>query len=80
MSNAGRVEIRSGRSGAVLRVHGGVTTNAYFGSSVAVLGDVDGDGVADYAIGIPGASTAAPTAAPCTCSPAPPARCCGTTT
>ena len=57
MSNAGRVEIRSGRSGAVLRVHGGVTTNAYFGSSVAVLGDVDGDAVADYAIGIPGADT-----------------------
>lgn len=57
ISNAGRVDIRSGRSGAVLRTHGGVTTNAYFGSSIAVLSDIDGDGVADYAIGVPGADS-----------------------
>ncbi len=54
-SNAGRVDLRSGRSGGILRSHHGTNGNDWFGSSIAVIGDANHDGVEDYAIGVPGA-------------------------
>ncbi len=47
----GRVRVHSGRSGALLREHVGGAADDGFGISVAGLGDLDGDGMADYAIG-----------------------------
>src|SRR5690606_8530934 len=49
----------SGRKGEILREHefgfsGGTDQGDRFGWSLADLGDVDGDGVGDYAIGQPG--------------------------
>lgn len=52
-TNAGRVELRSGRTGALLRTNNGTNTNDYFGSAIAVLDDFNGDGVPEYAIGAP---------------------------
>ncbi len=51
----GRVEIRSGTDGSIARIHEGENRSSFqndnFGWSIAVLGDADSDGVADYAIG-----------------------------
>ncbi len=45
----GAVYVISTRDGSTLRVHYGVDSQDYLGMSVAALGDVDGDGVKDYA-------------------------------
>jgi len=51
---AGRVEVRSGATGMLVRVHeAGALSDDGFGDSVCALGDVDGDGRGDYAIGMP---------------------------
>jgi len=50
---AGAVRAVSGKSGAVLGVHYGAAALDHFGWSLANLGDVDGDGVADLAVGSP---------------------------
>ena len=47
----GRVRLFSGATGELLRQHEGAPGDAGFGGSVAGLGDVDGDAVADYAVG-----------------------------
>jgi len=47
----GRVELRSGASGALLRQHAGTAVGDRLGTSLCGLGDVDGDGRDDYAIG-----------------------------
>jgi hypothetical protein len=47
----GYVRVISGASGAVLRVHTGQALNEHFGEALAGLGDVNGDGRADYAAG-----------------------------
>ncbi|MCA8973907.1 MAG: protein kinase, partial [Planctomycetes bacterium] len=47
----GRVELRSGRTGELLWVANG--PGARFGWSVAMIDDVDGDGVLDFAAGMP---------------------------
>lgn len=51
----GRVTVRSGVDGSVLRIHVGENasafTNDYFGSTIANVGDVDADGCFDYVIG-----------------------------
>lgn len=47
----GRVEVRSGASGALLREHKGSLLEDRLGTSVCGLGDVDGDGRDDYAVG-----------------------------
>ncbi|HVS18761.1 MAG TPA: VCBS repeat-containing protein, partial [Planctomycetota bacterium] len=47
----GRVEVRSGASGALIRQHLGNGPLDRLGHSLCGLGDLDGDGLADYALG-----------------------------
>lgn len=51
----GRVELRNGRTGLLIRFHVNIlpTASSKFGAAVAGLPDLDGDGVNDYAIGDP---------------------------
>ena len=51
--NCGRVEIYSGASGTSVHAYTGSASGDQLGASVAGLGDIDGDGVLDLAIGIP---------------------------
>lgn len=51
----GLVRIHSGRTGALLRTHTGSLSRGALGRAVAGLDDLDGDGVADYALAAPGA-------------------------
>ena len=61
----GRVAVLSGSDGAVIRLHDPTPTpnidssGQNFGAKVAAVGDQDGDGIDDYAVGEPGRSTAA---------------------
>src|SRR5690606_31528404 len=50
LAKAGRAEVRSGMTGVTLYVHEGILTNDAFSTTVAGVGDVDADGVPDYAI------------------------------
>lgn len=50
----GSVGIHSGSDGAELRRHWGKGNFESFGSAVIDAGDIDGDGLGDYAIGAPG--------------------------
>jgi hypothetical protein len=52
-TNAGRAYVYSGRTGALLHVVTG-QPNERLGYAVAGVGDADGDGVPDYAVGGPG--------------------------
>lgn len=56
LSASGRAVIYSGRTGTLLRTHTSPTavSNGKFGQSVIGFPDLNGDGVADYAIGAPG--------------------------
>lgn len=47
----GRIKVYSGATGAVVRTEVGATVGATFGSDVAFVPDLNGDGVADLAIG-----------------------------
>ncbi len=51
-ANAGHVDVRSGRSGAILHSYFGLP-GELFGYAIADAGDVDGDGVHDVIIGAP---------------------------
>lgn len=48
--NAGRVQVRSGYDGSVLRTHPGAFAGSKTGRGIAGIGDVDLDGRPDYAI------------------------------
>ncbi|MBI3819460.1 MAG: FG-GAP repeat protein [Planctomycetes bacterium] len=52
-ANAGAVEVMSGGYMSLLRVIDGDSTGEQFGYSVAGVGDLDGDGVPDFAVGAP---------------------------
>lgn len=57
--NAGVVRVISGKTGAVLRTSKGAAKNDRCGQSVVNLGDLNGDGVSDYAYSVPGAEVGA---------------------
>jgi hypothetical protein len=50
---AGSVQLYSGADGTLIRRHDAETPVENLGDSVAGLGDVDGDGIGDYAVGAP---------------------------
>jgi hypothetical protein len=56
--NAGAVELRSGATGALLWRALGSGVGDRFGERVAPAGDVDGDGLGDLCVGVPGADGA----------------------
>ncbi|MBI3817523.1 MAG: FG-GAP repeat protein [Planctomycetes bacterium] len=58
--SAGSARVISGKDGSVLYTYSGQVINDHFGSSVAGLGDCNGDGIADFAIGAPFNSLASP--------------------
>jgi hypothetical protein len=58
----GTVTLHSGATSALLWTHYGFTWGDRYGAALADLGDLDGDGVSDYAIGAPGASFSKPEA------------------
>ncbi len=49
----GRVCIYSGATGALIRIHGGLTNGDLFGITLCCNADLDGDGVVDVAVGAP---------------------------
>lgn len=53
----GVLRIYSGKDGTLLRTHCGEAPNESFGTSTRAVGDVDGDGAAEYAVAAPGASS-----------------------
>ncbi|MGB0951792.1 MAG: integrin alpha [Planctomycetota bacterium] len=50
----GMVDARSGTDGSLIHRFYGTTANERFGESLAIIGDVDGDGLNDIVIGSPG--------------------------
>jgi hypothetical protein len=52
-TNAGRAEVRSGADGSLLQSFVGDAAFDQLGFAVAFVGDVDGDGVSDLAVGAP---------------------------
>jgi hypothetical protein len=63
-AQAGRMVVYSGASGDVLYHDGGTIAGANLGMDVNAAGDVDGDGYADFIVGVPGGPNAAVTEAP----------------
>ena len=54
-TDSGRVSLYSGRTRALIRTWSGIAPNQRLGASVAVVGDVDGDGRPEVLAGSPGA-------------------------
>jgi hypothetical protein len=59
-SNSGSVHVLSGANGTELYRVDGISTSELFGSSLAALADLDGDGLSDWIAGAPFASPGAP--------------------
>jgi hypothetical protein len=57
-STGGVVQVHSGWDGALIRTHVGGANAQEFGYCLGSIGDCDGDGVPDYAVGDPGANSA----------------------
>lgn len=53
--NTGRAYVVSGADGSFIRIHQGEQERDQFGCGAAGVGDVDGDGAPDYAVGAKGA-------------------------
>lgn len=53
-AGTGRAYVYDGATGALIRTHSGNGLEMRCGASVRGLGDIDGDGISDYAIGRPG--------------------------
>lgn len=53
-TNAGRVELYSGKDGSLLFGVNGQRADAQFGYQIAPLGDINKDGVPDFIVGAPG--------------------------
>ncbi len=56
-NRGGRVRVFSGADGSTLLTLDGSVSFEWFGAAVAGMGDVDADGIADFAIGVPGEGT-----------------------
>ena len=56
LAQAGVIEARSGATGELLYRIEGVEPAAYFGRTLASVGDIDGDGIDDFVVGAPAAS------------------------
>ncbi|MBC8404531.1 MAG: FG-GAP repeat protein [Planctomycetes bacterium] len=54
MTFAGRVQLRSGATGALIHQWFGAKSKDNFEAAVTELGDITGDGIGEFAIGIPG--------------------------
>ncbi len=61
-ADSGAVRAWSGATGAVLFTADGASAGDHFGSAIAGLGDVDGDGKGDLAVGAPSDGSAGPDA------------------
>ncbi|MEO0653116.1 MAG: integrin alpha, partial [Planctomycetota bacterium] len=57
LSRPGRASVLSGATGVQIRSHGGPLQGDRFGDAVCAVPDVDGDGIGDYAVAAPEASS-----------------------
>ena len=69
MSARGMAEVRSGATGALIHTVLGTSVNQQLGYSVAGVGDVNGDGIPDFAVGSPSLNQACVSSTGVICTP-----------